>query len=95
MAAVTAMAAATRNEAESICLSPGGGGYSDPYHLLLAGLPTGPAVHRLTINLFPGVLSAHLRALGVCGAIPHDGRPLRDMVHRELLGTGFGFAPRQ
>ena len=81
--------------AESIRLRPGGGLYLDRHHSLLASLTAGPAVQRLTLNLYPGVLPGRLRDLGVWGAITHDGRPLWGVVHRQLLGTGFGFAPRQ
>ncbi|MDQ8168847.1 MAG: hypothetical protein P3C09_13945, partial [Gemmatimonadota bacterium] len=80
--------------AESIRLRPGGGVYVDRHHSLLASLTAGPAVQRVTLNVYPGVLPGRWRDVGVWGAITHDGRPVWGLVHRRLLGVGVGYAPR-
>jgi hypothetical protein len=79
---------------ESIRLAPGGGLYVDRHNSLLASLTAGPSIQRLTLNIYPGVLTGHLRDLGVWSGVTADGRVVAGVIHRRTLGVGVGYGPR-
>ncbi len=80
--------------AESNKMQFGGGSFFDRRNSLLASLAMGPTAQRVTVNVYPGVLSGVLagvlRDVGGWGAASCDGRFIYGVAHRRALRLGVG-----
>jgi hypothetical protein len=76
---------------ESIHMKLGGGIYVDRRNSLVASLSAGPAINRVTLNVYPGVLPGLARDLGLWTAYTRDYRVIAGLSYRRALGLGLGY----
>jgi hypothetical protein len=75
---------------ESISMVFGGGVYVDRHNSLLAAVNVSPNVHRVSLQLYPGVWPGRWRDVGTWIARDYQGRMTGGLVHRRALGLGLG-----
>lgn len=76
---------------ETISMVIGGGVYVDRNNSLLASVNVSPNVHRLSMQIYPGVWPGRWRDVGAWIARDYQGRTTGGVVHRRALGLGLGW----
>ena len=76
---------------ETVGFAPSSGIYLDRNNSLLWSVTSSPAANLLTVNIYPGVMPAPLRGMGLWGVMTRHHEMRFGIVHRGALGLGVGY----